>query len=85
MKPYGRIRNIESFEDAPEEAYIIREMGDLTVRLEYYWKPNGMTLLHEFPQGSFFEWNFEKTLIEARKIMKNKKILWVERPLNIFR
>ena len=82
MKAYGRVRYVTSYEDAPDKAYIIREMGDLTVRLEYYWPPDHMEILTEFPQGAFSEDKLESTLIEARKIMGNKKTLWVERPID---
>lgn len=77
MKPYGRIRWIDSYEDAPSDAYILREMGDLTVRLEHYSQQN-MEILSEFPRGAFG--NLESTLIESRKIMGNKRTIWVERP-----
>ena len=79
MKEYGRIRMVDSYVDAPKCAYIIREMGDFTVRLEHY-DSDQMDILKEYPTGSFDHKCFEKTLVDARKLMGCNKTLWVERP-----
>ena len=77
MKEYGRIRYITSYEEAPDKSYILRQMGDLTARLEYY--SDHIEILSEFLQGAFFEGNLHSTLLECRQIMGNNKTLHVLR------
>ena len=79
MKEYGRVRWINSYEEAPEDAYVVRELFDSSVRLEHYAN-NCCEVLRDFPCFSFSEVNFKDTLTRCRTIMGNRRTLWVEVP-----
>ena len=87
MKAYGKIKFIESIMDAPKDAYIIRKLGDGSVRLEHYYIKEGENhkdTLKDYPVGAFGQFEifdddeeFEETLIDARQVIGNRRIIHV--------
>lgn len=81
----GKIRFVESYEDAPKNSFVIRQMEDKTVRLEHYsligCNKEVQEILHDFPAYSFYRENFKNTLIEARKLVGSNKCIYVVVPV----
>lgn len=78
-KKCGRVIWVEDIIEAPDNAYIARELNDGSVRLERYEK--GVTyVIRDFQIGSFKKKYLHETIKECRKEMGNRCWLYVEIP-----
>ena len=81
-KGCGLIRWIENFYEAPNDAYIVWEMNDSSVRLTHYVFDKDKTdVVWDFPIGSFKKDALNETLKKCREAMGNRRMLCVETPV----
>ena len=82
MKPYGKIRYIDYYDDAPASArYILRQITG-SVIFERYFKQSSEILL-EFPLNSIEnKKELCSTLTKCREIISpDRSMIWVEKPI----
>lgn len=79
---YGKVRYIDSYVDAPENAeYILRQLTDDSSVLEKYVNGDAIAIeLATFPFDAYYKETFFDTLVECRKVINCSKIIWVEKP-----
>lgn len=80
MANYGKVRYVESYEDAPAGAeYIFRKCSDGFGILQRYTKNDHIDLYRCWFEENEKD-NFQAMLVEVRKHMPANKLLYVQKP-----